>query len=305
MTAKPAILTLALTAALATVLPAAEPGLSAIVDPDAQVSKLGGDMKFTEGPVWIPSQKSVVFSDIPNSVLMQWSEDGGLAELRKVEATNGNILDLDGNLVSCQHGGRNVVRWMDDGPPEVLAAKWENKKFNSPNDLAAHSDGSIWFTDPSYGLNDRQAEIDGKFVYRLDPSGEVTVVYRGFDMPNGIVFSPDESRVYISDTGQVGVVRAFDINEDNTLSETPVAELPIRCDGMCVDVDGNVYTTSAGGLHVFDAGGNKLGVIEIPEHPANVCFGGDDFKTLFVTARTGLYSVPAKIAGAKPKGSKW
>ncbi len=292
------VATLAIASLIVAPLPAGEPDL------DGEVVKLGGDMKFTEGCVWLPAEKKLVFSDIPNAVHMQWLPEAGVGKLRDVEASNGNALDLEGNLVSCQHGGRNVVRWNADGSPEVLASDWEGKKFNSPNDLAVHSDGSIWFTDPSYGLKGRPAEIDGRNVYRLAPDGTITMVYGGFDMPNGIAFSPDEHRLYIADTGKDGVIRAFDVSAENTLS-APVFEIAIRCDGMCVDSSGNIYTTSAGGIHIFDPAGEKLGVIAVPEHPANVCFGCDDFSTLYITARTGLYSVPVGIAGAKPATAKW
>ena len=285
----------------------ADEGLAAILGKESKVAKIGTGYKFTEGPVWLPAKKTLVFSDIPNSVQMQWVPDKGDSKLRDVEATNGNLLDLDGNLLSCQHAGRNVIRWKADGTHEVLASEYKGKKFNSPNDLAIRSDGSIWFTDPTYGLgrNKDKQEIDGQNVYRLDPkSGAVTLVYAGFDMPNGIAFSPDEKRVYISDTGKVGKVRAFDIKDDNSLSEV-VFELDVRCDGMCIDVKGNIYTTSSGGIHVFDKTGKKLGIIKTPENPANVCFGGLTYKDLFITARTSLYHISVKIPGAKPKSAKW
>lgn len=278
--------------------------LSKIVSPDTEVRKLGGGMKFTEGPVWIPSKKMVVFSDIPNSVLMEWTKEGGLKEHRKVEQSNGNLLDLEGYLLTCQHAGRNVIKTDGAGKVTVLADKFDGKKLNSPNDLAIRSNGEIWFTDPSYGLRGKPGEIDGKWVYRLTPDGKVSVLYKGHDMPNGIAFSPDEKRVYIADTGKVGKIRAFDVTEKGMLGE-PVFEIDIRCDGMCIDTEGNIYTTSRGGIHVFDKDGKKLGVIETPEHPANVCFGGGQYDTLFITARTGLYSVVTKAKGAKPKGAKW
>jgi gluconolactonase len=285
----------------------ADEGLAAILGEESKVAKIGTGYKFTEGPVWLAAKKALVFSDIPNSVHMQWVPGEGDRKLRDVEATNGNLLDLDGNLLSCQHAGRNVIRWKADGTHEVLASEYKGKKFNSPNDLAIRSDGSIWFTDPTYGLGrskDKQ-EIDGQNVYRFDPkSGAVALVYAGFDMPNGIAFSPDEKRVYISDTGKIGKIRAFDIKDDNTLSDV-VFELDVRCDGMCVDVKGNIYTTSTGGLHVFDKSGKKLGIITTPEGPANVCFGGLAYKDLFITARTSLYRVSVKIPGAKPKAAKW
>ena len=138
----------------------------------------------------------------------------------------------------------------------------------------------------------------------IPASGKLTVVLRGHGMPNGIVFSPDERRLYVSHTDRLGVVRVFDVRDDHTLSE-PLLELAVRSDGMCIDTGGNLYTTSAGGIHVFDKEGKKLGVIKTPEQPANVCFGGENYDTLFITARKSLYSVKTKATGAKPKGAKW
>ena len=295
-------LTLALLAALTPSLALAD--LSSIVDADTKAVELGTGLKFTEGPVWIPAENRLVFSDIPNSVQMQWTAKDGVTKFQDVEATNGNLLDLDGNLISCQHQGRNVVAWNKDGSAKVLTDKFDGKKFNSPNDVAVRSDGSLWFTDPSYGLKGRPQEIEGKNVYRLAPDGSVTMVYDGMDMPNGIAFSPDEKRLYIACSGKVAKVRAFDVKADNTLSDM-VFELDVRCDGMTIDTDGNIYTTAGGGIHVFDKTGAKLGVIPTPQHPANVCFGGKDYDTLYVTARTGLYSIKTKKTGAKPKAAKW
>ena len=277
--------------------------MSSIISSDAKVEKLGGGMRFTEGPVWIPSRKMVVFSDIPNSVLMQWTEDGGLKEYRKVKQSNGNILDLEGNLLTCQHAGRNVIRTDAGGKVTVLCDNIQGKKLNSPNDLALRGNGEIWFTDPSYGLRGKPGELPGRWVWRIGPQG-TDVVYKGHDMPNGIVFSPEEDRVYIADTGKVGKIRVFKVVESGMLGD-PLFEIDIRCDGMCVDTKGNIYTTSRGGIHVFDRNGKKIGVIETPEHPANVCFGGENYDTLFITARTSLYSVKTLAQGAKPKGAKW
>ncbi len=283
--------------------PLAVADLAGIVSPDAEVRKLGGGMRFTEGPVWIPARKMVVFSDIPNSVLMQWTEDGGLKEYRKVKQSNGNILDLEGNLLTCQHAGRNVIRTDAGGKVTVLCDNIQGKKLNSPNDLALRGNGEIWFTDPSYGLRGKPGELPGRWVWRIGPQG-TDVVYKGHDMPNGIVFSPEEDRVYIADTGKVGKIRVFKVVESGMLGD-PLFEIDIRCDGMCVDTKGNIYTTSRGGIHVFDRNGKKIGVIETPEHPANVCFGGENYDTLFITARTSLYSVKTLAQGAKPKGAKW
>lgn len=272
---------------------------SSIVESGTEVKRLATGMKFTEGPVWIPAENKVIFSDIPNSMLMQWSEKDGLKPFRKVEQANGNLLDAKGLLLSCQHAGRNVIRTEADGSITVLTDKYEGKKFNSPNDLAVHSDGSIWFTDPSYGLRGKKGEINGKWVFRLDPKTKnVDVIYQDFDMPNGIAFSPDEQHVYIADSGRVGKIRAFKV-DGKTIDKKPVFELDIRCDGMCLDTEGNIYTTAAGGIHIFDKTGKKIGLIEVPEKPANVCFGGKDFDTLYITARKSLYSVKTKKKGAQ------
>lgn len=301
----PTIATLTTTFAL-TIASPAEQKLDDIVSPETKVTKLGSEMKFTEGPVWIPKQGRLVWSDIPNSRQMQWTAKDGISEWRKVESSNGNLLDLDGDLLSCQHGGRNLIRTTADGKISVVADSFEGKKFNSPNDLAIMSDGSIWFTDPTYGLGGKAGEIKQRNVYRLDPeTKQVTAVRSDFDMPNGIAFSPDEKTIYISDTGKPGKIRAFAVPAPGDALEKELFEIDVRCDGMCIDVEGNLYTTTAGGIAVFDKGGKKIGLIPVEEQPANVCFGGDGYKTLFITARTSLYSVPVKIAGAKPKGAKW
>ncbi len=226
---------------LLTALPVSAIDLAEIVDPNAKVTKLGGEMKFTEGPVWVPSEKKLIFSDIPNSILMEWSAEGGLKKHRDVQNANGNLLDLEGRLLTCQHSGRNVIRTEKDGTITVLAEEFEGKKLNSPNDLAVRSDGMIFFTDPSYGLGQKPGEIGGKWVYQLDPNKKtVEVIYKGHDMPNGIAFSPDEKMLYIADTGKVGKVRAFHAKLSGLLDD-PIFEIDVRCDGMCVDVKGNLY----------------------------------------------------------------
>lgn len=270
-----------------------------IIAADAKVEQLATGMKFTEGPVWLPEKNTVVFSDIPNSMLMQWSEKDGLKPYRKSENSNGNILDKNGRLLTCQHSGRNIVAEDKDGKITALVEKHDGGKFNSPNDLAEHKDGSIWFTDPSYGLKNNPGDYNGKWVFRLDvATGKTSLIYKDFDMPNGIAFSPDFGTVYIADTGNVGVMRAFAVKGES-IEQKPLFEIPIRCDGMCIDTDGNIYTTSKGGIHVFDKTGKKLGIIATPEDPANVCFGGKDFDTLFITARTSLYSVKTLKKGMR------
>ena len=290
-----------------------EPG--ALVESGATVKKLAGGMKFTEGPVWLPKEKKLVFSDIPNSKLMQWQESAGLSEFRPSEQANGNILDLEGRIISCQHSGRNIIRIEADGSVTVLADKFDGKRFNSPNDVAVRSDGTLWFTDPPWGLTGKH-EIPGHWVFKLDPkTGKVEAVVKDLAMPNGIIFSPDESRLYIADTGGhkrhpdpafhdlPDGVHCYEVSSDGQLGRK-LFQTDAGSDGMAVDIKGNVYTTHRGSVHMMNADGKELGHIDVPEGPANVTFGSDDFRTLFITARTSLYSIRMEHPGAKPKRAK-
>ena len=285
-----------------------------LVAKGAKVEKLAGGMKFTEGPVWLPSEKKLVFSDIPNSKLMQWSKADGLSVYRDSEQANGNILDLQGRIISCQHKARNVIRIEADGSTTLLADRFDGKRFNSPNDVAIRSDGTLWFTDPPWGLTGSR-EIPGNWVYKLEPkTGRVEVVHKHLAMPNGIVFSPDESRIYIADTGGhkrhpdpnfhklPASIQCYEIDNEGNLGKK-LFQIASGSDGMAVDAQGNLYATHGGKVHIYDADGNERQQIDVPEGPANVCFGGDDHKTLFITARTSLYSVRMRVAGAKLKGA--
>ncbi|MGE5195096.1 MAG: SMP-30/gluconolactonase/LRE family protein [Deltaproteobacteria bacterium] len=297
-------------------IPASAQEDGSLVAPGEKIRKLAGGMKFTEGPAWIPAKKTLVFSDIPNSKLMQWREGDGLSVFRQSEQSNGNILDLEGRLISCQHAGRNLVRTESDGKITVLADKFEGKRFNSPNDVAVRSDGTLWFTDPPWGMTGER-EIPGNWVFKLDPaSGAVEPVIKDLAMPNGIVFSPDESRLYVADTGgheKFSVpelrklpagIHCYEVSKEGKLGKQ-LFQIEQGSDGMRVDVKGNLYTTNGGKVHIFSADGKKLEQIDVPEGPANVCFGGDDLETLFITASTSLYSIRMKNPGAKPVGAKW
>jgi gluconolactonase len=283
---------------------------SSLIAPGATVKKLAGEMKFTEGPVWLPTKNILVFSDIPNSKLMQWSSAGGLAEFRKSENANGNILDLQGRLISCQHGARNLVREESDGKLTVLADNFDGRRFNSPNDVAVRSDGTLWFTDPCWGLMGPH-EIQGHWVFKVEPTtGKVEPIIKDLAMPNGINFSPDERRLYVADTGGhprhpnpdfhklPAAIHCYEVTAEGKLGKK-LFQIDHGSDGMTVDVDGNLYTTD-GKVRIHDADGRKIEEIDVPEAPANVCFGGENFQTLFITARTSLYSVQMSKAGAKP-----
>lgn len=286
---------------------------ASLIEAGSSVKKIAGDMKFTEGPVWLPKEKKLVFSDIPNSKLMQWSNADGLSVFREVENTNGNILDLEGRLVSCQHGARNIVRAEADGKIKVLIDKFDDHPLNSPNDVAIRSDGTLWFTDPPWGIFGKgiTPEQPGNWVYKLDPeSGKIEALIKDLAMPNGINFSPDEKRLYVADTGghpkhqdpnyrdYPSSVRCYEVTPDGKLGKK-LFQIDEGSDGMTVDEKGNLYTTHGSNVNIFDADLKELQRIKIPEGPANVCFGGDDFKTLFITARTSLYSIRTVNAGAK------
>lgn len=270
-----------------------------LIEPGAKVERVvaGMGMKFLEGPAWLEREKKVVFSDIPNGKIMQWSADGGLSVYRETEQSNGNELDMEGRLVSCQGGGRNIVRAEADGTIKVLVDRFEGKRFNQPNDLAVRSDGTIYFTDPAYGaVKDR--ELPGCWVYRLDPqTGDIKAILKDLALPNGIVFSPDETRIYISDYYGKNVIRCYDVAADGTLGEKRW-EIPQGSDGMTVDEQGNLYTTGPG-VMVFSPDGKKLE--QIMGGGTNVCFGGDDYRTLFITGGNALHSVRMKIPGHRPK----
>ncbi len=287
--------------------------LDDILAPGAVVEKVVGGFQFTEGPVWLPDGY-LLFSDIPANIIYQWTPGADKAHVWRTPSGNSNGLTLDakGHLLICEHGNRRVSRyeWARteyNGTQTILADMYVGKKLNSPNDIVAHSSGAIYFTDPPYGLANQQVgkELDFNGVYRLvtdgSPSGVLTLLDDSLPRPNGLAFSPDESVLYVDDS-QLGIIRAYDVQPDGTLANARLfAELKGDKegvpDGMKVDLLGNVFCTGPGGVWVFDPGGAKLGVIETPEVPANLAWGDDDFKTLYITARTGLYRVRVETGG--------
>ena len=270
---------------------------------DARVEKLAGDMGFTEGPAWHPDG-FLVFSDIPNNELKKWTKDGGLTTFRKPsQNVNGNTIDLQGRLVSAEHSGRRVSVLEKDGTVKALVTEHDGKKFNSPNDVVVKSDGTVWFTDPPYGLpKGEKKEQEGNYVFRFDPkSKKTTIVIKDSDMPNGLVFSPDEKKFYVADSGAPKHIRAFDVNADGTVGEGKVFGKIDKGgpDGIRCDADGRVWSSAGDGVHIFAPDGSLIGKILTPEGPANLGFGGADGKTLFITARKSLYSIQVLVGPAK------
>lgn len=268
-------------------------------------------MQFVEGPVWLPAEGALIFSDIPRGELLRWTPSGGVELYRRCANPNGNALSLDGSLLTCLHGSRSLIRWNDDGEQTVLADRFGGSRLNSPNDLAVQSDGTLWFTDPPWGLDGQRdgKELGGHWVFRRDPNGTLTVVLRDRAMPNGIALSLDETRLYVADTGGhpshpdptvrdvAATVTAWAIDEAKQLSGEPLWIAETRCDGMCVDERGNIYATGKSGITILSPSGEMIAEIAVPEQPANVCFGGAAGRTLFVTARTSLYAVDMDVAG--------
>ncbi|GAA4224323.1 gluconolactonase [Streptosporangium album] len=275
---------------------------------DDRLERLHTGCRWAEGPVYFPAGRFLAWSDIPNDRMLRWDEmTGTVGPFRQPAGyTNGHTVDREGRLVSCEQGNRRVTRTEHDGSITVIADRWEGRRLNSPNDVAVRSDGSIWFTDPSYGIDTdyeghrAQSEIGACHVYRVDPvTGEVRIVADGFVRPNGLAFSPDESTLYIVDT-RVNHIRAFGVNEDGTLSG---GEVLATCtsgafDGIRLDTDGRIWAAAGDGVHCFDPDGTLIGKIHVPETVSNICFGGLKRNQLFITATTSVYTIMLTVNGA-------
>ena len=275
-----------------------------IVPADAKLQKLAGDMGFVEGPVWVNKDGGfLVFSDIPNDELKKWTPKDRLSTFRKPsQNANGNTLDQQGRLVTCEHSGRRVSILEKDGSLKMLVDQFDGKKFNSPNDVVVKSDGTVWFTDPDYGLGKNPREQEGNFVYRFNPKDKsIVAVAKDFNKPNGLCFSPDEKKLYVADSGQPRHIRVFDVQKDGSLANGKVfcAIDKGGPDGIRCDAKGRIFSSAGDGVQIFSASGELIGKILVPEAPANLCFGGKDGKTLFITARKSLYSIPVLVKGAK------
>lgn len=276
-----------------------------IVAADAKLERLATGMKFTEGPVWLAEDGgSLVFSDIPADELKKWTDKDGVTVFRKPSSNaNGNTVNRAGRLITCEHSSRRVSLLGRKGVLRTLVDRYDGKKFNSPNDVIVKSDGSVWFTDPTYGLPKRETkEQDGNHVYRFDPKTKTTtLVAREFDMPNGLCFSPDEKKLYVADSGKPHHIRIFDVQPDGTLTGGSVFCVIDKGgpDGIRCDASGRIFSSAGDGVHVFSPDGKLIGKILVPESPANLCFGGADGKRLFITARTSLYSISLLTQGIK------
>jgi gluconolactonase len=274
------------------------------VPADAKVEKLAGDFNFVEGPTWVPADGGyLVFSDIPANQLKKWTKDGGVTTFRQPSNNaNGNTTDLEGRLVTAEHSGRRISMTEKDGTVRTLVDQYDGKKFNSPNDVVVKSDGTVWFTDPPYGVpKGEKKEQEGNYVFQYDPKiKKTTVVVKDCDMPNGLCFSPDEKKLYIADSGKPRHIRVFQVEKDGLKNGKVFCAIDKGGpDGIRCDARGRVWSSAGDGVHIFDANGSLLAKILAPESPANLCFGGQDGKTLFIIARKSLYAVQTSVTGAK------
>jgi gluconolactonase len=288
---------------------------------NAAIERLYTGTRWAEGPVWFGDGRYLLFSDIPNNRMLRWLEDTGEVSVFRGPSnySNGNFRDRQGRLLTCEHDSRRLTRTEHDGTITVLMDRFQGKPLNAPNDLAVHSDGAIWFTDPGYGIMSNYEGHKASFelpanVYRLDPNTrEVTVVASDMDKPNGICFSPDEKKLYIVDTGEPKhsgdprPIRVYDVENGVSLKNGRlfVNMAPGSSDGIRCDVDGNVWSAagwgpdSFNGVHVFAPDGILIGRIHLPETCANLCFGGAKKNRLFMAASQSLYAVYVGTEGAQ------
>lgn len=287
----------------------------ALTLPNVDLEPLYDGCRWAEGPVWFADGGFLVWSDIPNNRLLRWTPDQGVGVFRTPSNfLNGNTRDRQGRLVSCSHGARAVLRTEHDGTVTALVDSHDGKRLNSPNDVVVASDGAVWFTDPDYGiLSDYEGyksvrEQDGCYVFRLDPdSGELAVAADDFVKPNGLCFSPDESVLYIADSGLSHDpdgphhIRAFKVGRNGALSggETFAEISPGVPDGFRADTEGNIWTSAQDGVHCLSPQGELLGKIRTPQMVSNVTFGGERRNRLFITSTQAVYSIFVSANGAQ------
>ena len=287
------------------------PALFELVEEGAEVEQVATGFTFTEGPIWNKDGGYLLFSDMPGDVRRRWSEEGGVEEvMRPSNKCNGMTYDGEGNLLVCEHVTSSLVRERPDGTRETIASHYRGQELNSPNDVLVADDGSIYFSDPSYGRMpgfglEREQDLDFQGVYRIPPGGgEPELLVDDFEQPNGLCFSPDRSLLYVNDTPRAHI-RVFDVRPDGSLANgrmffegigSGVIEEGIP-DGMKCDERGNVWVTGPGGVWVISPAGEHLGTVEVPENVGNLTFGGPGWRTLYLPSTTSLYRIRTKVAG--------
>ena len=286
-------------------LVAESPEFWKLVPKDAVIEKIAGDFQFLEGPLW-HKDGFLLFSDTHKEAIFKWEEGKGVSVYRKVPGnSNGQTFDKQGRLITVNYGNHCLLRESKDGKVASIVSEYQGKRLNTTNDVVVKSNGSIYFTDPTYSVKPEDRRLDFQGVYRLSPYGKLTLLVNDFDQPNGLAFSPDEKTLYIADSSRRLHIRAFDVKPDGTLANGRIfAEMrtgqPGGPDGLKVDTEGNVWTTGQGGVWVLDKTGKHLGTIKPPEIPANCAWGDADGKTLYMTARTSLYRIRTNVVGVRP-----
>lgn len=299
-----------------------DPRFATVAEGAGELERLCTGATWSEGPVWMQEHDSVLWSDIPSNRMLRWSEADGMTVWRdQVEFTNGHTREADGSLLHCSHGQRAIVRTrfdagLSNARDEIVVDRYQGKRLNSPNDVVVKSDGTIWFTDPPYGIaSDREghqaeSELGGCFVFRFDPTtGNLRVVSDFVEEPNGLAFSPDESVLYVSDTsaalrtdgsGHHHIV-AFDVEEGHSLTNPRVFAVisPGLADGFRIDQHGFVYTSSEDSVQVYHPDGSRIARIAVPEKVGNLTFGGPASDLLFIAASTSLYRIRLNTAGVQ------
>lgn len=301
-----------------------DPALDKLVPAGAVVEKVVGNLQFAEGPVWVRSGGYLLFSDIPANAIMKWTPAAGLSVFRKTVferefpsgiqiGTNGLTFDAQGRLIACEHGNRRISRTEKDGTITTLADRYDGKRLNSPNDVVQRRNGDIYFTDPNSVARNNPPDPNNYFkteqgfngVYRIK-AGKLELLIKDVPYPNGIAFSPDEKKLYVANTRPDKFWMVYDVQADGTLANgkkfldlttDPADGLP---DGMKIDRLGNLYATGPGGVLVISPQGKHLGTIRVPEIAANCAWGDADGKTLYITARTGVYRIKLKVPGIRP-----
>lgn len=280
----------------------------ASVGGDRRLERIFGDGRWLEGPAYSPAWKCLLFSDIPNDRVLRWDETSGVVSVFASPAghANGRTIDRQGRVITCEHGGRRVTRREHDGTTTVLADRFQGKRLNSPNDVVERADGTVWFTDPSYGIDSdyeghrAESETGGCHVYRIDRDGTVAVVADDFVRPNGLAFSADESQLYVVDT-RARHIRRFDVSADGCLAGGGVfADAgESTWDGVRLDEDGRLWVAADDGLHCFHRDGALLGKLLLPESASNLTFGGTKRNLLFVTATWAVYVLRLNVCGVR------
>lgn len=291
-----------------TPLTATRPGFLDLFPEGAALTRLAEGFTWAEGPVYLPQDDAVIFSDVRQNRTWRWTRAAGLREeMHPSHHQNGHTLDAQGRLVACSHGQRALVRQEEDGSWTILAETFEGRRLSSPNDVTLHPDGSLWFTDPTYGLDNPEEgygggrEQTGNYVYHLAPDGTLTAPIRDRAMPNGLAFAAPDV-LLVADTAEgEGHIYRYRVSADGTATpaERWATIRPGVPDGFRVDDSGRVWTSAGDGVHVLTLEGEELGRVQVPETVSNLCFGGPEGTDLFMTATTGLYHLPTRVRGLR------